>query len=145
MLRVQYFVQHPEREYKIGCTVETHVIRRADTKVDSVRQILTFCPLPCSLNHLSLHVKGEDSPRGPNKIGKCDTEVTKAAPDIHSSVARGNEFAQDRFGSMNESSKWIVKGVAKPPGARMGAKAEKLFQESVGPRFVSVPLVHALQ
>ena len=80
------------------------MIGPANPKVDSVPQILTFCPLPCSLNHLSLYVNADNATCGSNQLGECNTEVTKAAPDFDSGVAWGYEFTQDRFGPMNESS-----------------------------------------
>ena len=103
LLWVRYLVQHPECEYEIGLSFETYVIWRANPKVDSVPQILVFCPLLCPFNHLGLYVKGDDATCGSNQLGECNTEVTQAAADIDNSVARGYEFTQDRFGPMNES------------------------------------------
>ena len=95
LLRIRYLVQHPECEYKIGFTVEAYAVRPANLKVDSVCQISTCCPTLCPFNHLSLNVKGVDAPGRSNQLGKCYTEVTKAAPDIDSSVAWGYEFTED--------------------------------------------------
>ena len=132
LLRVRYLVQHPESEYKIGFTVEAYAVRSANLKVNSVRQIPTRCPTLCPFNHLGLNVKGGDVTGGSDQLGECDTEVTKAAPDVDSGVAWRYEFTQDRFRPMNESSQRIVKRIAKPPRACMRTKYQQLLQKSSG-------------
>ena len=94
-LRVRHLVQHPECKYKIGVAVETCAVRSADVEVCSVRHPAPFGPSLCPINHLGLNIEGEDAPSGPNQIGKCDTEVAEAAPDIDSGVAPGYESTQD--------------------------------------------------
>ena len=132
LLRVQYLVQHPECEYKIGFTVEAYAVRPANLKVDAVCQISMCCPTLCPFNHLGLNVNGGDATGGSDQLGECDTEITKAAADVDSGVAWRYEFTQDRFRPMNESSQRVVKGVAKPPRACMRTAYQQPLQKSGG-------------
>ena len=136
---IGYLVNHEEGQSEVTLFRNTNGARTAQMGPDPVEHACLLCPLPEDLEHLLLKIRRNDMTGFSNQLCHGNGKKTHTAANINGRHAVFQVGADDFFRPVDESSKGIVKGVGKPPGADV-FQPQWVFRSAFhGQPFCSIP------